>query len=116
MLARAASRAISIFGPLMLPDLSSTSTTAVGFSGGGSARTGSIFSNGVLGSSGELGIAVARDEDQSAARVHVSFDRQVLVRGKIVIGIIVQQDRIPILPRMSHRESRGHFHIHVGAA
>ena len=55
--ARAASRAISIFGPLMLPDLSSTRTTAVGFSGGGSARTGSIFSNGVLGSLGELGIA-----------------------------------------------------------
>ena len=55
-LARAASRAISIFGPLMLPDLSSTRTTAVGFSGGGSARTGSIFSSGVLGSWASLAL------------------------------------------------------------
>ncbi len=56
MLARAASRAISIFGPLMLPDLSNTSTTAVGFCGGGAARTGSIFSRGVFGSWASLAL------------------------------------------------------------
>ena len=67
-----------------------------------------------LGFLGKLGVAVARDKNQSAARVDVSLERQVLVRGKFVIGIIVEQDRVPIPRRPIHRESRDCFHVDVG--
>jgi len=111
---RAASRAIWIFGPLMLPDLSSTSTTAVGLTGG-CAWTGSIFSKRRLGLLRKLGIAVPGDEDQPSAGINVSFDGLIFVRGKFVIGIIVQHDRIPITAGMNHWNSVCQFDIDFGA-
>ncbi len=82
MLARAASRAISIFGPLMLPDLSSTSTTAVGFSGGGSGTHRQHFFERRLRLLRELRIAVAGDKNQASSRIDVFFEGCVFLGRK----------------------------------